>query len=351
MTKIILITGSNGLIGSQLVSKFSNRFDLVLGLDNNSRLEFFGKEGDTQPVLEELTRKHQNYQNIDLDIRDFDGVSRVFQEHTISAVVHCAAQPSHDLAAKIPHRDFEVNALGTLNLLESLRKFRPDSPFVFLSTNKVYGDLPNHLPLKELETRFDYARKEDQFGISESMSIDQCLHSLFGVSKASADLLVQEYGKNFGLKTCCLRGGCLTGPNHRGTQLHGFLSYLVRANLTRTPYTIFGYKGKQVRDNIHSEDVASCIENIIEDPCYGEVFNIGGGRENSCSMLEAMDQIQEMSGIEFQATYSDQARTGDHICYYTDNRKLQSRYPQWKLTHSLDSIFTEIYQQWTSELE
>lgn len=350
MTKIILITGSNGLIGSQLVSKFASDYDEVLGVDNNSRMDFFGAEGDTRPVLKYLQRKHPNYSNLELDIRDFEAVTEIFKNYPIASVVHCAAQPSHDLAAKIPHTDFQVNALGTLNLLEALRQHRPEAPFVFLSTNKVYGDLPNHLPLVELETRYEYARDEDQNGISETMSIDQCLHSLFGVSKASADLLVQEYGKNFGLNTACLRGGCLTGPNHRGTQLHGFLSYLFRANLTQTPYTIFGYKGKQVRDNIHSEDVASAIAEIIQDPCRGEVFNIGGGKQNSCSMIEAMGQIEQLSGIKFHSSYSEKARTGDHICYYTDNTKLQRRYPRWKLKHTLDSILSEIYHQWSSEL-
>ncbi|MBT3784370.1 NAD-dependent epimerase/dehydratase family protein [bacterium] len=349
MSHILLITGSSGLIGSEMVKFFAPQFERILGLDNNLRRDFFGAEGDTSSVLQELSKNHHNFEHLDMDIRDREGINTLFQNRPISSIVHCAAQPSHDLAAQIPFQDFEVNALGTLNLLEATRKHRPESPFVFISTNKVYGDLPNQLPLEELETRYDFLREEDRYGISEAMSIDQSLHSLFGVSKASADLLVQEYGRNFSLKTTCLRGGCLTGPNHRGTRLHGFLSYLVRTNLTRTPYTIFGYKGKQVRDNIHSQDVAACVGNILADPCRGEVFNLGGGRANSCSMLEAMERIQSITGIEFEHSYSEEARVGDHICYYTDNRKFQTRYPGWNISYSLDSILKEIYEQWQVE--
>ncbi len=345
----LLITGSSGLIGSEMVSYFAPQFERIIGIDNNMRQEFFGAEGNTLPVLEKLRQDIPNFKALNLDIRDRDAVNEVFQSNRLGGVIHCAAQPSHDLAASIPITDFEVNALGTLNLLEGLRVHNPQAVFVFLSTNKVYGDRPNQCQLTETETRYEYANPEDIHGISETMSLDQCVHSLFGVSKVSADLMVQEYGRNFGLNTVCLRGGCLTGPNHRGTMLHGFLSYLVRANIMRQPYTIFGYKGKQVRDNIHSLDVARCVEAILNKPHPGEVFNLGGGRDNSCSIIEAMTAIENITGIPFDKSYRDKPRTGDHICYYTDLRKLKRFYPKWDITCSLDQILQEIYQAWKTE--
>jgi CDP-paratose 2-epimerase len=346
----LLITGSSGLIGSEMVSYFAPQFERVVGIDNNLRQEFFGPEGNTLPVLKKLRKEIPNFEALELDIRDRQGINEVFKSRKFDAIIHCAAQPSHDLAASIPVTDFEVNALGTLNLLEGLRLHNPEAAFVFLSTNKVYGDRPNQIELLETETRYEYAHARDAHGISEEMSIDQCIHSLFGVSKAAADLMVQEYGRNFGLKTVCLRGGCLTGPNHRGTMLHGFLSYLVRANITHQPYTVFGYKGKQVRDNIHSLDVARCVEEILKKPNPGEVFNLGGGRDNSCSVLEAMAAIENITGIRFEKTYRDEPRTGDHICYYTDLRKLKRFYPKWKITRSLDQIIAEIYQAWKVDI-
>jgi CDP-paratose 2-epimerase len=342
--KRILVTGSSGLIGSEMVDYFSQYYDEVHGFDNNMRKEFFGAGGDTLDNLNRLQKKVKNFIHHSQDIRDKDGVFSKFKELKFDAIIHCASQPSHDLAASIPFKDFEVNANATLNLLEATRQFTPDSVFVFTSTNKVYGDAPNHLELQELETRYDFAQPEFQNGIPETLSIDHCVHSLFGVSKVAADLLVQEYGKNFGLKTTSIRGGCLTGPNHAGVELHGFLSYLIKACLNDIPYTIFGYKGKQVRDNIHSLDVAKCVHEIIKKPTCGEAFNIGGGKENACSMMEAIAMIEKISGKQMNTSYSEQNRTGDHICYYSDLSKLKKFYPDWKITKSLEDIFQEIYE-------
>jgi CDP-paratose 2-epimerase len=274
----------------------------------------------------------------------------LLEELKPDALVHCAAQPSHDLAAKIPFDDFDTNAVGTLNLLEAARRNIPESPFVFLSTNKVYGDAPNELPLAELPTRWDYARPEHHAGIAESFRIDQSKHSLFGASKVAADVMVQEYGRYFGMKTCCLRGGCLTGPNHSGVELHGFLSHLIKCNLSGQPYTVFGYKGKQVRDNIHALDVARFVYAFIQKPRSGEVYNLGGGRANSCSILEAFELAAAVSGKKMVWDYVDKNREGDHICYISDLSKIQTHYPEWSLTKTLANIFEEIHRGWTTRL-
>ena len=266
------------------------------------------------------------------------------------AIVHTAAQPSHDRAAAIPFDDFDTNAVGTLNLLEAVRQFCPKSPFVHMSTNKVYGDLPNSIKLKELDTRWDYDDITYENGIPETFSIDQSKHSLFGASKVAADVIVQEYGRYFDIPTCCLRGGCLTGPNHSGVELHGFLSYLVKSNLEERTYKIYGYKGKQVRDNIHSYDVARFIEEFINNPRCVEVYNLGGGKNNTCSILEAFDIVASLSGKPMQHEYIDKNREGDHICYYSDLRKMQEHYPQWSVTKSLTDIFTEITKSWQNRL-
>lgn len=343
--KKILVTGSSGLIGSEMVGYFCNYSQEVVGVDNNQRKEFFGEDGDTSAVLSRL-QEIPNFRHVGLDIRDRDSVLQLFENERFDGIIHCASQPSHDLAARIPFVDFEVNAMGTLNLLEANRRFCPESPFVFFSTNKVYGDAPNHLPLMELETRWEFEKPEQRHGIDEELSIDHCVHSLFGVSKASADLMVQEYGKNFGMPTVSLRGGCLTGPNHRGAELHGFLSYLIKCCVTQKPYTIFGYKGKQVRDNIHSLDVARCVYHVMKNPKCGEVYNLGGGAKNSCSLLEAIQKIESLTGKKMQTSYSEKNRTGDHICYYSDLRKLKKDYHEWDVQIGLDQIFEEIYESW-----
>ncbi len=342
----LFVTGACGLIGSAMVRSLYPQFDRVIGVDNNQRRKFFGSHGDTSEIRQHLSENIENYQHSELDIRNRDGVMRLIDETQPSAIIHCAAQPSHDLAASIPFEDFEINALSTLNLLEAARQFTPKVNFIFLSTNKVYGDHPNLLPLKELETRFEYASEANKNGIDESMSIDQCTHSLFGVSKVAADLLVQEYGKNFGISTVCLRGGCLTGPAHRGAKLHGFLSYLGKCFAKKMSYTIFGYKGKQVRDNIHCDDVANLVRLILEKPVVGEVFNLGGGADNACSMLEAICAFESISGRKLNLEYSDKNRVGDHICYYSDLSKLKAKFPSWRIETNLEKIYLEIYRSW-----
>ena len=346
--KRILVTGSSGLIGSEVCTHFDARGWEVHGLDANLRAYFFGPKGDTRWNQERLQKGLKRFQHHELDVRDRSGVARLIQELRPAAIVHTAAQPSHDLAARLPFDDFDTNAVGTMNLLEATRTHAADVPFVHMSTNKVYGDAPNNLPLKELETRWEYARKEDWSGIREDFTIDQSKHSLFGASKVAADVMVQEYGRYFGMATACLRGGCLTGPNHSGVELHGFLSYLVRCNLEGIKYTIFGYKGKQVRDNIHSYDVAQFIEAFIDEPRSGEVYNLGGGRDNSCSILEAFRLIEEISGRPMVYEYSDEARSGDHMCYISDLSKMKSHFPRWNITKPLRTIFQEIFQSWES---
>jgi CDP-paratose 2-epimerase len=347
----VLITGSSGLIGSELVSFFDSTGHRVIGLDNNMRADFFGPGGDTRWNLERLRATARHFRHHDLDIRDRAGVEQLFRAiGPFELIVHCAAQPSHDLAARRPFDDFDVNATGTLNVLEATRLLSPEAVFVLMSTNKVYGDAPNELPLKELATRYDYARAEDYPGIREEMRIDRSKHSVFGASKVAADVMTQEYGRYFGIRTICLRGGCLTGPNHAGVELHGFLSYLVKVQLQGGTYRIYGYKGKQVRDNIHSYDVARAVQAIYESPRAGEVYNLGGGRENSCSIVEAFERVEQLTGKPMKYEYVDQNREGDHICYISDLSRLRSHYPGWRITRSLDDIFVEIIEAWKERL-
>ncbi|BCA54121.1 NAD-dependent epimerase [Nitrospira sp. KM1] len=344
--KKLLVTGSSGLIGSEVCGYFSANGWAVHGIDNNSRAEFFGPNGDTRWNQRRLQGELRNFVHHELDIRDRKNVTALFEELRPDAIVHTAAQPSHDLAAKIPFEDFDTNAVGTMNLLEAARLHVHASPFVHMSTNKVYGDAPNELALVEHATRWDYSHSEDFAGISESMRIDQSKHSLFGASKVAADVMVQEYGRYFGMMTCCLRGGCLTGPNHSGVELHGFLSYLIKCNVEGKRYSVFGYKGKQVRDNIHSMDVARFIDAFIQKPRSGEVYNLGGGRANSCSILEAFELARAISGKEMVYDYVDKNREGDHICYISDLGKMKKHYPGWDITKDLKTIFEEIYLSW-----
>jgi CDP-paratose 2-epimerase len=348
--KRLLVTGSSGLIGSTVCRYFDEAGWQVHGVDNNGRAAFFGPEGDTRWNQKRLQTELAHFQHLELDIRDRAGVLALVEQLKPDAIVHAAAQPSHDLAAKFPFEDFDTNAVGTLNLLEATRRFAPEAVFVYMSTNKVYGDAPNELPLVELETRWDYARTEDIGGIAESMRIDQSKHSLFGASKVAADVMVQEYGRYFGLRSCCLRGGCLTGPNHSGVELHGFLSYLVKCNLEGKKYNLYGYKGKQVRDNIHSLDVSRFIHAFIESPRIGEVYNLGGGRANSCSILEAFQAVEKISGKSMVYEYVDKNREGDHICYISDLSKMTSHYPGWDITKSLGDIFSEIHEGWVRRI-
>lgn len=340
----VLVTGSSGLIGSEAVEHFDAQGHEVVGVDNNMRREFFGVAGDTLWNLQRLKGKTKRFTHAALDIRDRGGIEGLFRAHRFDLVVHCAAQPSHDKARDIPLLDFEVNALGTVNLLEATRQFCPEAVFVMMSTNKVYGDSPNEIPLKEMETRYEYAQPEDYEGISENCRIDRSLHSLFGASKASADLMAQEYGRYFQMKVCVFRGGCLTGPMHSGVELHGFLSYLVRVAVRGERYTVFGYKGKQVRDNIHSHDVVRAIEEFAANPRPGEVYNLGGGRGNSVSVLEAIRRIEGMTGRKLDWHYVEGARRGDHICYISNLGKFKRDYPRWDITRRLDTILEELIE-------
>ncbi len=345
--KTLLVTGSSGLIGSEVCAYFARELGYTVhGIDNNQRAVFFGPAGDTRWNQHRLQRELPAFVHHELDIRNRDGVRALMAALRPSAIVHAAAQPSHDRAAAIPFDDFDTNATGTLNLLEAARQACPESPFVFMSTNKVYGDAPNHIPLVELDTRWDYADDTFPHGIPETFTIDQSMHSLFGASKVAADVMVQEYGRYFSMPTCCLRGGCLTGPNHSGVELHGFLSYLVKCNLEDRQYTVFGYKGKQVRDNIHSLDVARFIAAFIQSPRSGEVYNLGGGKANSCSILEAFAITERLTGRKQQHTYVDQNRIGDHICYYSDLRKMRAHYPAWDIHKSLETTIAEIVDAW-----
>ena len=344
--KTVLITGSSGLIGSEAVSYFDARGWKVIGVDNNMRADFFGPKGDTTWNLNRLKEATKNFHHTQLDIRDRNACIKLIPDAKPDLIVHAAAQPSHDLAAKRPFDDFDVNAVGTLNLLEATRQARDnnicDPVFVFMSTNKVYGDVPNEMLLKELETRWDYGRPEDFNGVREDMRIDRCLHSVFGASKVAADVMCQEYGKYFGVKTGTFRGGCLTGPNHSGVELHGFLNYLFKVAKAGGQYTIFGYKGKQVRDNIHSFDVISAFETFYNEPRPGDVYNLGGCRQNSCSMLEALNAAQALAGKKMQISYKDENRKGDHICYISDMSKFKKHYPSWSITKPLDQIYKEL---------
>ncbi|MDR1090727.1 MAG: NAD-dependent epimerase/dehydratase family protein [Prevotella sp.] len=344
--KTLLVTGSSGLIGSEVCTYFARLGWNIHGIDNDQRAVFFGPAGDTRWNQKRLEKTIRNFAHHELDIRNRDGVLDIVRQIKPDAIVHTAAQPSHDRAADIPFDDFDINAMGTFNLLEATRRYSAQIPFVHMSTNKVYGDAPNEISLIELDRRWDYADKEYQDGISETFRIDQSKHSLFGASKVAGDIAVQEFGQYFNMPTVCLRGGCLTGPNHTGVELHGFLSYLVKCNLEHKEYTVFGYKGKQVRDNIHSYDVARFIEEFVKAPRIAEVYNIGGGKNNTCSILEAFDLIASISGIPMNWTYRDENRIGDHICYYSDLSKMKSHYPAWNITKTLDDIFMEIYNSW-----
>ena len=343
---IAIITGSAGLIGSEAAVFFHQLGMDVYGIDNNLRKYFFGEDGSTEWKKNELISKLPNYRHIDADIRDRDKIDILFKDlnQNIKLVIHTAAQPSHDWAAKEPHTDFTVNANGTLNMLEAARKYCPDTVFIFTSTNKVYGDTPNNLPLIELETRWevDNEHKYAEFGIDESMSIDHSKHSIFGASKVAADILVQEYGRYFKMKTGTFRGGCLTGPAHSGAELHGFLAYLVKCAIFDRPYTIFGYKGKQVRDNIHSHDLISAFRQYFQNPIPGAVYNMGGGRFSNCSMIEAIQMIEELAGYRLNYSISDQARSGDHIWWISDVRKFQKDYPEWSYQYDIKRILSEI---------
>jgi CDP-paratose 2-epimerase len=347
--KTLLVSGSNGLIGSEMVKHFHERGWKIHGIDNNMRADFFGPQGDTRWNQQRLVQQFPRFVHHEIDIRNRPGISRLLSDLRPSAIIHTAAQPSHDLAAARPFDDFDVNAVGTLNLLEAARGACPEAPFIHLSTNKVYGDAPNRITLKELPTRWDYDDSQYADGIAEDFTIDQSKHSLFGASKAAGDILVQEYGRYFGLPTCCLRGGCLTGPSHSGVELHGFLSYLVKVNITNGVYRIFGYKGKQVRDNIHSFDVARFAEEFIAAPRHAEVYNIGGGRENSCSIQEAFARVESLTGIKMKSEYVDKPREGDHICYISNLTKLRTHYRNWNITKSLDDIFSEVVGSWNEK--
>jgi len=346
----VLVTGSCGLIGSEVSVFFSREGFRVVGIDDNHRAAFFGVEGDTSWVLGRLARSIPDYRHAAIDIRDRESILSFVDELRPDLIIHTAAQPSHDLAATIPFLDFEVNALGTLHLLEAARRSCPESPFIHMSTNKVYGDRPNTIALREFDTRWDYDDAAFAAGIPETYSIDQSKHSLFGASKVAADIMVQEYGRYFNMPTCCLRGGCLTGPNHSGVALHGFLSYLIKCNLEGREYSVYGYKGKQVRDNIHSEDVARFMYAFSQSPRIAEVYNLGGGKDNSCSVIEAFQMAEQVSGRPMKWKYVDENRIGDHICYYSDLRKMQAHYPNWDITKTLPMIFDEISSSWKQRL-
>ncbi|AOK54522.1 NAD-dependent epimerase/dehydratase family protein [Burkholderia stagnalis] len=341
----LLVTGSAGLIGSEVVETLAPGFERAIGIDNNLRASFFGDAGDTTRRRAHLERAVPNYVHYALDVRDRAGVLKLLADNPPDLVVHAAAQPSHDLAARMPFDDFDVNAGGTLNLLEATRRANPEAVFVHLSTNKVYGDGPNRLKLAETDTRWVYADPADALGIGEDFPIDQSCHSVFGASKVAADVMVQEYGRYFGLRTCCLRGGCLTGPNQSGVQLHGFLNHLTRTVVLGNEYRIFGYRGKQVRDNIHSRDVCGFIRAFYDAPRVAEVYNLGGGADNSISVIEALDAVGRASGRKPVTAYVDEARIGDHICYVSDLTKIRSHYPDWRITTPLDALIDEMVER------
>lgn len=345
--KIALITGSSGLIGGESAEFFSDKFDKVIGIDNDLRSYFFGNEGSTDWNRTRLEEKLPNFKSYDTDIRNYTDLEKIFKKYNsdIKLIVHAAAQPSHDWAAKEPLTDFGVNATGTLNMLELCRLNCPDAVFIYTSTNKVYGDNPNFLPLTELPKRWEIDQNHpyNKNGIDEQMSIDNTKHSIFGVSKAAADLMVQEYGKYFGMNTTVFRGGCLTGPNHSGAQLHGFLAYLMKCAITKTHYTIFGYKGKQVRDNIHSYDLVNMFWHVYKNPRQGEVYNAGGSRFSNCSMIEAMEFCEKISETKISYNYTETNRIGDHIWYISDVSKFKGHYPEWEYKFNFESIMEEMY--------
>jgi CDP-paratose 2-epimerase len=344
---VVLITGASGLIGSEAALFFADKGFGILGVDNDMRRYFFGDDGSTAWRRKMLERDIRGYRHVEADVRDEAAMERLFTAHgrSIALVIHAAAQPSHDWAAREPMTDFTVNANGTLVVLEMTRRYSPDAPFIFTSTNKVYGDTPNRLPLVERETRWavDESHPFSSHGIDEGMSIDATMHSVFGASKLAADVMVQEYGRYFGLKSACFRGGCLTGPGHSGAELHGFLSYLVKCGVMGRPYTVFGYKGKQVRDNIHSYDLVNGFWHFFNAPRQGEVYNIGGGPASNCSILEAIGMVERLTGRPLQCRYSDVNRAGDHIWWVSDIRKFSSHYPGWTLTYSLERTIEQIH--------
>jgi CDP-paratose 2-epimerase len=352
---IALITGSGGLIGSEAVSFFSDKFDIVIGVDNNLRQYFFGKEASTDWNRNRLSEKFSNYKDYSSDIRNYAELEIIFEKYgkDISLIIHTAAQPSHDWAAKEPLTDFSVNATGTINMLELTRIYCPEAVFIFTSTNKVYGDNPNHLPLVELENRWEIDQSHPYFkkGIDENMSIDQSKHSVFGASKVAADIMVQEYGKYFNMRTGVFRGGCLTGPNHSGAQLHGFLAYLIKCAITGNHYTIFGYKGKQVRDNIHSYDLVNMFWHYYKNPRMGEVYNAGGSRFSNCSMLEAIKMCEEITGNKLSYSYSETNRIGDHIWYISDVSKFQDHYPGWAFSYGIKETLEEMFESMKKRIE
>ena len=344
---VAVVTGAGGLVGAETTRMLTRQGLDVLGIDNDLRSYFFGEKASTRWQIADLARTQRAFTHLDLDIRDAPAINSLFAQYgnNIKIVVHCAAQPSHDWAAREPMTDFSVNAMGTLTLLEATRQHAPEAVFIFVSTNKVYGDGPNSLPLVELETRFELATEHPwaEHGFPEEMSIDRCLHSLFGASKVAADILVQEYGRYFGMNTACFRGGCLTGPGHSGAALHGFLAYLMQCAMTGQPYTVFGYKGKQVRDNIHSHDLVEAFWCFFQDPRPGEVFNLGGSRHSNCSMLEAIAMAEKLAGRPMNYSYQEDNRIGDHIWWVSDIRRFRSMYPQWSYKYNIGSIMEDIH--------
>jgi CDP-paratose 2-epimerase len=344
---IVLITGSFGLVGSESVNFFCKKGFDVIGIDNNLRKIFFGKDGSTNWIKNKLIKKNKNFKNLNVDIRNYKGLENIFKKYkkNISLIIHCAAQPSHDYGKNFPLLDFNVNALGTLNLLELTKKFCPNSPFIFMSTNKVYGDNPNKLNIVEKSKRWELKKNDINFkGINENFSIDNCTHSFFGVSKTYADLIVQEYGKNVGLKTVSFRGGCITGPNHSGAKLHGFLSYLVKITLSQKKYNLIGYKGKQVRDNLHSYDLVNCFWEFYKKPKSGEVYNIGGGRFSNCSIIEALEEVENITKIKIKKNIIKNNRVGDHIWYISNTKKFKKHYPNWKQKYNTKKIIQELIE-------
>ena len=346
---IAIITGSSGLVGSESVNFFSEKGFDVVGIDNNLRKHFFGIDGSTLNVKNKLISKHKKFKSLNIDIRKYQSLEKVFKKYkkNISLIIHCAAQPLHDYGKNFPLMDFNVNATGTLNLLELTKKYCPASPFIFMSTNKVYGDNPNKLKIIESPKRWELNKNDNNYkGIDENFSIDACTHSFFGVSKTYADLIVQEYGRNIGLKTVSFRGGCITGPNHQGAKLHGFLSYLVKIGLDKKKYSLIGYKGKQVRDNLHSHDLVNCFWEFYKKPKYGEVYNIGGGRYSNCSIIEALEMVESRTNIEIKKEMIKENRVGDHIWYISDTKKFKKHYPKWKQKYNTKKIIEELIENY-----
>ena len=342
---LAIITGCNGLVGSESVNFFCDKGFDVIGIDNNLRQFFFGKDGSTLWIKKNLTKRNKNFLHFNVDIRNFDKLNKIFKKYRnkVSLIIHCAAQPSHDYGKKFPFLDFHVNATGTLNLLELTKTYCPDAPFIFMSTNKVYGDNPNNLKIFEKKTRWELKLNDPNFyGIDEKFSIDNSTHSFFGVSKTYADLIVQEYGKNVGLKTVCFRGGCITGPNHSGAKLHGFLSYLVKTSIENKKYNLIGYKGKQVRDNLHSQDLVNCFWEFYKKPRYGEVYNMGGGRYSNCSIVEALNLVESICNIKIKRQITKLPRVGDHIWYISNLKKFKKHYPKWTQIYNTKKIIEEL---------